>query len=273
MAPRGPRSVLCVVVVMTSAYPTGEGCAPPAISPEMCAMSATSRAPASAAIDAKAGKSMIRGIAVPPQKMILGRSLRARSRTSSRSTRPVSCRTPYCTAWNHLPVAETAPAVGQVAAHGQRHAHDRVARLGERQVDGEVGGRARVRLHVGVIDAEQRLGPVPGDRLDRVDELLALVVTAAGVALGVLVGQHAARGLEHGHRDVVLRRDQPGLLVLPAGLVLDELGDLGVIALDGRDGRVVHDGPPRMKATHCGDDGAPGRAPRIVRYLHHEHHR
>ena len=73
----------------------------------MCAMSATSSAPDSAAMSAKAGKSMVRGIAVPPQKMILGRSLRARSRTSSRSTRPVSCRTPYWTARNHLPVAET----------------------------------------------------------------------------------------------------------------------------------------------------------------------
>ena len=107
MAPRGPRSVLCVVVVITPACPTGEGCAPPAISPAMCATSATSRAPASAAMAAKAGKSMVRGIAVPPQKMILGRSLSARSRTSSRSTRPVSRRTPYWTGRNHLPVADT----------------------------------------------------------------------------------------------------------------------------------------------------------------------
>ena len=73
----------------------------------MCAMSATRIAPASAAMAAKAGKSIVRGIAVPPQKMILGCSLRARSRTSSRSTRPVSWRTPYWTGRNHLPVAET----------------------------------------------------------------------------------------------------------------------------------------------------------------------
>jgi hypothetical protein len=151
------------------------------------------------------------------------------------------------------------PAVGEVAAHRQRHAHDRVARLGERQVDREVGRRARVRLHVGVVHAEQRLGPVPGDRLDRVDELLPLVVTAAGVALGILVGQHAALRLEDGYRDVVLGRDQPGLLVLPAGLILDELGDLRVIALDGRDGRVVHD----WTSSHAGYTlrGVPGGSP------------
>jgi hypothetical protein len=96
-----------LVVVITGVYPTGEGCAPPAISPAMCAMSATRIAPISPAISANAGKSMVRGIAVPPQKMILGRSVRARSRTWSRSRRPVSARTPYCTARNHLPVTET----------------------------------------------------------------------------------------------------------------------------------------------------------------------
>ena len=52
------------------------------------------------------------------------------------------------------------PAVGEVPAHRQRHPHHRVAGLQERQVDGEVGGRARVRLDVGVVDAEQRLGPL-----------------------------------------------------------------------------------------------------------------
>jgi hypothetical protein len=31
MPPRGPRSVLWVVLVMISALPTGDGCAPPAI--------------------------------------------------------------------------------------------------------------------------------------------------------------------------------------------------------------------------------------------------
>ena len=73
----------------------------------MCATSATSTAPASRAISANAAKSMVRGSAVPPQKISLGRSLRASSRTSSKSIRPVSARTPYCTPRNHLPVAET----------------------------------------------------------------------------------------------------------------------------------------------------------------------
>ena len=39
--PRGPRSVLCVVIVTTSATPTGLGMTPAAISPAGCAMSAS----------------------------------------------------------------------------------------------------------------------------------------------------------------------------------------------------------------------------------------
>ncbi len=107
MAPRGPRRVLCVVVEMISAWPTGEGCAPPATNPAIWAMSATRTAPTSRAISANAGKSMVRGIAVPPQKMTLGRSFSARSRTSSMWTRPVSRRTSYCTGRNHFPVTDT----------------------------------------------------------------------------------------------------------------------------------------------------------------------
>jgi potassium/hydrogen antiporter len=43
--PRGPRSVLCVVVVTMCACGNGEGCTPAATSPAMCAMSAISSAP------------------------------------------------------------------------------------------------------------------------------------------------------------------------------------------------------------------------------------
>ena len=179
MAPRGPRRVLCVVVVITSAWPTGDGCAPPAIRPAMWAMSATRTAPTSRAMAAKPGKSMVRGTAVPPQKITLGRSARARSRTSSRSIRPVSRRHAVVDRVEPLAGHGDRPAVRQVAAHRQRHAHHGVARLQERQVDGEVGGRARVGLDVGVVDAEQALGPVDRQRLDRVDELLALVVALA----------------------------------------------------------------------------------------------
>ena len=58
---RGPRSVLWVVNVTTSAWGTGDGWAPPAIRPAMWAASTMSSAPTSSAIERNAAKSMVRG--------------------------------------------------------------------------------------------------------------------------------------------------------------------------------------------------------------------
>ena len=70
-------------------------------------------------------------------------------------------------------------AVRQVAAVGQREAHDRVAGLQQRVVDGRVGLGAGVRLDVRVLGAEQRLGAVDRELLGDVDELAAAVVARA----------------------------------------------------------------------------------------------
>ena len=48
--PRGPRRVLCVVVVTMSEWGTGLGMAPPATRPATWAMSVTTFAPTSSAI-------------------------------------------------------------------------------------------------------------------------------------------------------------------------------------------------------------------------------
>ena len=48
-------------------------------------------------------------------------------------------------------------AVRQMSAVRERHAEHRVARLEQREVNGLVGLRARVRLHVRVVGAEQLL--------------------------------------------------------------------------------------------------------------------
>ena len=69
--------------------------------------------------------------------------------------------------------------VRQVAAVREVHAEDRVARLQRRQVDGHVRLRARVRLDVRVLGAEERLRAVDRERLDLVDELAAAVVALA----------------------------------------------------------------------------------------------
>src|SRR3569833_3124236 len=129
---------------------------------------------------------------------------------------------------------------GQMATARELERQKGVTGLHERQVHGEVGGRAGVRLHVGVRDAEQRAGAGLGQLLHRVHDLLTLVVALARVALGVFVGEHRPGGLEHGRRDVVLRRDEPELVVLAGGLRLDEVGDVGVGGGEMGDGRLVH---------------------------------
>ena len=118
--------------------------------------------------------------------------------------------------------------VGQVAAVGQVEAQDRVAGLQQRGHRRGVGLRTRVRLHVGVLGAEQRLQPVDGQLLDDVDVLAAAVVPPAGVALGVLVGQHRALGLHDGHRREVLAGDHLQRGLLPGQLGGDCAVDLRV---------------------------------------------
>ena len=59
--PRGPRSVLWVVEVTTSAWGKGLGCAPVATRPAICAISTMSLAPTPCAIAANRSKSIVRG--------------------------------------------------------------------------------------------------------------------------------------------------------------------------------------------------------------------
>ena len=118
--------------------------------------------------------------------------------------------------------------VGEVAAVGQVHPEHRVARLHRREVHRHVGLRARVRLHVGVVGAEERLGARDRQRLGHVHELAAAVVALAGIALGVFVGEHRAGGVEDRLADEVLGRDELEALGLATAFAGDGGGDLGV---------------------------------------------
>ena len=118
--------------------------------------------------------------------------------------------------------------VAEVAAVGQAQAHDRVAGLQQRVVDGGVGLRAGVRLDVDVVAAEQLLRAVDRELLDDVDVLAAAVVALAGIALGVLVREDAALALEDGLGHEVLGRDHLQRAPLAIELEVDGLGDLRV---------------------------------------------
>ena len=119
-------------------------------------------------------------------------------------------------------------AVGEMAAVGEIEAEDGVAGLQDGHVGGGVGLRAGVRLHVGVLGAEDLLGAVAGEVLDHVGELASAVVAAAGIALGVLVGEDRAGSLKHGVADEVLGGDHLEAFVLAEDFVFDGGGDLGI---------------------------------------------
>ena len=95
-------------------------------------------------------------------------------------------------------------AVREVAAVVELHAHDPVARLEQRVVDGRVGLRAGVRLHVGVLGAEDLLRALDGEPLRNVHVLAAAVIALARITLRVLVRQHRALAVEHRLRNEVL---------------------------------------------------------------------
>ena len=102
-------------------------------------------------------------------------------------------------------------AVRQMPAMGQVEAQHRVARLDGRQIDGHVGLAAGVGLDVGMLGAEQLLGPIAGQILDHVDMLAAAVIAPAGIAFGIFVRQHAADRLHDGRDWCSFRwRSSPG---------------------------------------------------------------
>ena len=119
-------------------------------------------------------------------------------------------------------------AVREVAAVSEVHAEQRVSRLKQGDEHAHVGLRAGVRLDVGVLGAEQRLGARDGERFGDVHELAAAVVALARVALGVLVREDRSGGFEYRRADEVLGCDQLEPRGLPRALVRDRLGNIGV---------------------------------------------
>ncbi|MPM46726.1 hypothetical protein SDC9_93432 [bioreactor metagenome] len=108
--------------------------------------------------------------------------------------------------------------VCQVTAVVEVHGQHRIAGVEQRVIDGKVCLRAGVRLNVGVIGMEQRLGAFAGERFYDIHILASAVVTFAGVPFGVLVGQRAAHSGEHRGGNKVLRSDELQMVALAAKL-------------------------------------------------------
>ena len=111
---------------------------------------------------------------------------------------------------------------------GQIHAQHRIAGVEHGKIDGGIGLRAAVGLHVGVLGSKEQLGAVTGQVLRHVHVLAAAVIALGGIALRVFVGQGRAHGLHHGGRNKVFRCDQLDVLALTLHLVRDGLEKFGV---------------------------------------------
>ena len=190
---RGPRSTLCVVKDTTSAKGTGLGIAWPATSPMKWAASTQKIAPTSSAMARKRAKSMRRGIAEPPGEDDLGAVLAGELLDLVVVDVLGVLVDAVVDGVEPLARERHLGAVRQVAAVRQAHREDLLARLQEGPVDRLVGTRAGVRLHVGVVGAEERLAPLDRQRLGVVHLAAPAVVAAPRVPLGVLVRQRRAR--------------------------------------------------------------------------------
>jgi hypothetical protein len=145
--------------------------------------------------------------------------------------------------------------MGQMTPVGERHGQQSFPRLGERHEGREVGLRAGVGLHIGVLRAEELPGPVDRQPLHLVHHFAAAVIALAGISLGVLVGERGAHRVDHRAGGEILAGDQLEAVPLAGQLQVHQPGDDRIRRA--QRGRVVmhsvqspRSGPPGGHAGH-----------------------
>ena len=119
-------------------------------------------------------------------------------------------------------------AVRQMSAVGQIHAHDRIARLDQRKINCIVSRSTAMRLNIGMVGAKQFACALAGDILDHVNTLAPAVVTLAGIALGIFIGQTGPHRQHNSRADKVLRSNQLDITALPIVFIHHRAADLRV---------------------------------------------
>ncbi len=123
--------------------------------------------------------------------------------------------------------------MGEMAAVGEIHRQDTVARFDGGEVDRHVGLRAAVRLHIDVISAKDLLRPIDRELFDDVDILTTAVPTFAGIAFGIFVRQAGTLRFHHCAAGEVLRSDQLNVFALPPFLRDDGVEDFRIDFTEG----------------------------------------
>ena len=127
-------------------------------------------------------------------------------------------------------------AVRQMPAMREIHAHDRIAGMDQRKINGHVRLCAGMRLDIGTFCAEQLLGALNGNLFNDIDILAAAIIALARIALRIFVGQYTAHGSHHGRGNEVFGGNQLNIALLAAKLLLHGLTNLRVEARDKADG-------------------------------------
>ena len=118
--------------------------------------------------------------------------------------------------------------VAEVTTMAEVESHEGIAGFETRHEDRHVRLCAGVRLHIDVLGVIEHLKTIARDILRDIHYLAASVVTMAGIALGVLIGQHAAHGFHHLITHEILTRDQLNSFGLTLALHADDVKNLCV---------------------------------------------
>ena len=124
-------------------------------------------------------------------------------------------------------------AVRKMTAVRETHAQHGVARLQQREEYRKICVGAAMSLDVGMLCAEQRLGAVDSETLDDVHVFADAVISLAGIALGIFVGEVCTHRRHDSGRNYVLAGDQLDVVLLSFELVLHRGEEFGVFLMNG----------------------------------------
>ena len=125
----------------------------------------------------------------------------------------------------------------------------------DRPVGSEVGVNTGVRLHVGMLSAEEGAGVLGSNRLNGVDVLAAGVEAVTGGTLGVLVGEPGTHGRKDGQGCVVLGSDELEGMTLVGQFGSGGLRNPGLNLCDRVEHGAVSRGQLLGDVAGCGIDG------------------
>ncbi len=119
-------------------------------------------------------------------------------------------------------------AVAEVTAGFDGEGEDGFAGLEESHEGSDIGVGSAVGLDIRVAAVEELFGPVAGEVFRLVVEDTATVVSLAGIALGIFVGETGTHGVHDGGADMVFTGDEFEGGGLALGLVGDDFSDSGI---------------------------------------------